>query len=127
MRIIAYRFYFYRRRSREAAHWALNCLSWLAQRLGLPEDWREVTGEMAEFSDWHAYTRLWLQSLTAYSYNLARLGRQTESLAALAKVEELDRQGRLGAPRLRQVFTHPARDAGMLFPRDQENWADPAN
>lgn len=126
VRIVAYRFYFYRRRSREAADWALSCLAWISTRLDLPEDWRQVTPEMADFSHWHAYTRLWLQSLTAYAYNLARLGRQEESLAALAKVEELDPQGNLGAPRLRQVFTRPARDAGMVFPKEHENWRAPS-
>ena len=125
VRIVAYRFYFYRRRSLEAAHWALSCLSWIATRLGLPEDWRQVTPEMADFSHWHAYTRLWLQSLTAYAYNLARLGRQGESLAALAKVEELDPDGKLGAPRLREVFTRPADDAGMVFPKAYETWQAP--
>jgi hypothetical protein len=126
VRIVAYRFYFYRRRSLEAAHWAQACLSWISIRLGLPEDWRQVTPEMADFSHWHAYTRLWLQSLTAYAYNLARLGRQEESLAALDKVEELDPHGNLGTPRLRQVFTRPQRDAGMVFPKEYENWRFPA-
>jgi tetratricopeptide (TPR) repeat protein len=125
VRIVAYRFYFYRRRSLEAADWALACLDWISRRLNLPADWRQVSPEMADFSHWHAYTRLWLQSLTAYAYNLARLGRQEESLAALAKVEELDPQGNLGAPRLRQVFTRPARDAGMVFPKEYENWRAP--
>src|SRR5262245_12069332 len=32
-RIVAYRFYFFRRRSREAAHWALSCLEWVANEL----------------------------------------------------------------------------------------------
>ncbi|AJE19960.1 hypothetical protein [Azotobacter chroococcum] len=122
VRIVAYRFYFYRRRSLEAAHWALACIEWLSRRLGLPEDWREVRADMADFVHWHAFTRLWLQSLTAYAYNLARLGREAESLEALDKVEELDPSGKLGAPRLRQVFSGPRGDAGMLFPKAFENW-----
>jgi hypothetical protein len=115
VRIVAYRFYFYRRRPREAAEWALACLDWLSRRLGLPADWRQVTPAMADFSHWHAYTHLWLQSLTAYAYNLARLGREAESLAVLSKVDELDPTGRLGAPRLRQVVIGPRGDAGMIF------------
>lgn len=122
VRIVAYRFYFYRRRSLEAAHWALACLAWLSARLDLPPDWRGVTADMADFTHWHAYSRLWLQSLTAYAYNMARLGREAESLAALAKVEELDPEGKLGAARLRQVFTGPRGDAGMVFPKQYENW-----
>lgn len=116
VRIVAYRFYFYRRRSQEAARWALACLDWLSARLGLPGDWQQVTPAMADFSHWHAYTRLWLQSLTAYAFNLARLGREAESLAALSKVTELDPSGCLGAPRLRQVIAGPHGDAGMVFP-----------
>jgi tetratricopeptide (TPR) repeat protein len=115
VRIVAYRFYFYRRRPEDAARWALSCLEWLSQRLKLPADWREVTPEMADFAHWHAFPRLWLQSLTAYSYNLARLGQHEASLAALAKVEELDPLNHLGAADLREVFIHPAEDAGMVF------------
>lgn len=125
VRIVAYRFYFYRRRSLEAAHWALSCLEWISARLRLPEDWRQVTPEMADFSHWHAYTRLWLQSLTAYSYNMARLDRKPESLAALAKVEQLDPSGKLGAARLREVFSGPHCDAGMIFPKTYEDWRFP--
>lgn len=120
VRIVAYRFYFYRRRSAEAAHWALSCIEWLSNTLKLPADWREVTAEMADFRNWHAYTRLWLQSLTAYAYNMARLGNEQEYLAALDKVEELDSAGKLGAAHLRQVFTGPRGDAGMVFPKDHE-------
>jgi tetratricopeptide (TPR) repeat protein len=125
VRIVAYRFYFYRRRSLEAAHWALSCLEWLSERLELPADWRTVTADMADFIHWHAYPRLWLQSLTAYAYNMARLGREQESLAALAKVEELDPEGKLGAARLRQVFTDPCGDAGMIFSKQYETWRAP--
>lgn len=125
IRIVAYRFYFYRRRSLEAAHWALSCIDWLSARLGLPADWREVTPQMADFAEWHAYTRLWLQSLTAYAYNMARLGREAEALSALDKLEELDPSGKLGAPRLRRVFTGDRGDAGMLFPKTFETWRFP--
>lgn len=118
LRILAYRFYFYRRRSEDAAQWALSCLEWLADRLSLPRDWRQVTPAMADFEVWHAFTRLWLQSLTAYSYNLARLGRTEEALLALDKVAELDIPGKLGAAQLSQVFAHPLADAGLLFPKE---------
>ncbi|MDR3395502.1 MAG: hypothetical protein P4L70_10925 [Parasulfuritortus sp.] len=126
VRIVAYRYYFYRRRSREAAHWAMACLDWLSERLNLPSDWRLVTPEMADFSHWHAYTRLWLQSLTAYSYNMTRLGHEEEALAALDKIEVLDPDGKLGAPRLRQVFAGSHGDAGMVFEKEYENWRHPS-
>lgn len=125
VRIIAYRFYFYRRRSAEAAHWALACLAWLSEHLDLPADWRKVSAGMADFAQWHAYTRLWLQSLTAYSYNMARLGNRAESLAALDKVAELDPEGKLGASGLRDVFSGPRGDAGMLFDKPHEAWRYP--
>jgi hypothetical protein len=125
VRIVAYRFYFYRRRSLEAADWALACIDWLSQRLGLPPDWRDVQPEHADFAEWHSYTHLWLQSLTAYAYNLARLGREEESVEALDKVAELDPHGRLGAAALRNVFTGDRGDAGMLFPKEFENRRSP--
>ena len=56
VRIVAYRFYFYRRRCREAAHWALACLEWLSDQLHLPRDWRQVTPDMADFR--HRHRRL---------------------------------------------------------------------
>lgn len=126
VRIVAYRFYFYRRRSREAAHWALACLDWLSTRLGLPADWREVHPGMADFAPWHAYARCWLQALTAYAYHLARLGEEETALAVLAKVEQLDPGRRLGAARLRWVFAGPRGDAGGGFEMAWENWRSPA-
>lgn len=121
-RIVAYRFYFFRRRSREAAHWALSCLEWLSKELSLPCDWRQVTRDMADFTEFsHSYIRLWLQSLTAYSYNTARLGDRETALAALDKLMEIDPSGNCGASRLRDVMTQPHQDAGLLFAKDGEN------
>lgn len=122
VRIVAYRFYFYRRRSAEAAHWALSCMDWLADQLKIPKDWQAVTPDMADFRNWHAYSRLWLQSLAAYAYNMARLKHITEALHALDKLQELDPQDRVGTQHLRQIFTHPDHDAGMLFPKEYEHW-----
>jgi hypothetical protein len=56
------------------------------------------------------------------AWNLARLGRDEESLAALVKVEELDPLGKLGASHLREVFTEDRSDAGMIISKDYENW-----
>lgn len=120
-RIVAYRFYFFRRRSREAADWALSCLEWLSKELGLPDDWREVMPDMADFTQYqHSYIRLWLQSLTAYSYNMARLGDRETALAGLDKMLQLDPEGQCGAMRLRTVLTQPHDDAGLVFAKDAE-------
>ncbi|MET0387625.1 MAG: hypothetical protein ABW321_16770 [Polyangiales bacterium] len=121
-RIVAYRFYFFRRRSREAADWALSCLAWVAAELSLPVDWRLVAPEMLDFSQInHVFVRTWLQSLTAYSYNMARLGEREVALAALQKLLELDPDGRCGASRLRNVLEHPHEDAGLVFAKEPEN------
>jgi len=120
-RIVAYRFYFFRRHSREAAHWALSCLEWVAAALGIPKDWREVRADMADFSQFsQSYIRLWLQSLTAYSYNMARLGERDVALAGLEKLLELDPGGACGAARLRSVLLEPHADAGLVFAKDAE-------
>ncbi|GAB3379941.1 hypothetical protein GCM10027514_18960 [Azotobacter armeniacus] len=72
----------------------------------LPPDWREVRAD------------IWLQSLTTYAYNPARLGHEAESLEALGKVEDLDPSGKLGASRLRQVSTASAATLSCSFPRN---------
>ena len=96
VRVMAYRFHFHRRHSLEAAHWALVCLDWLSARLGLPHDWRQVHIEILGRHRGHAYMKLWLQSLSGYACNLARLGCQDDALAVLNKVNELDQAGRVG-------------------------------
>lgn len=121
-RIVAYRFYFFRRRSREAAHWALSCLGWVSSQLGVPSDWREVTAEHTDFSQIsHAYIRIWLQSLIAYAYNMARLGERDIALAALDRLNALDPAGKCGAKRLRDVLANPLEDAGLVVSKDSES------
>lgn len=102
-RIVAYRYYFYRHRHAEAAHRALACLHWLALRLDLPSDWREVRPDMAGFTHWHAYPCLWLQALNAYGYGIRRLGKHAQWRAVQEKLAELDPGGQLGAARLRPM------------------------
>jgi hypothetical protein len=122
VRIVAYRFYFYRRHPLEAARWALECLDWLGKRLGLPRDWRRVSPDMASFTHWHAYPCLWLQSLAAYGYSMARLGHAEQCRAAQNKLDELDPSGRLGTARLRPVSVRGCCETAHLVPGDEISW-----
>jgi hypothetical protein len=122
-RIVAYRYYFYRHRHAEAAHWALACLHWLALRLDLPSDWYEVQPDMAGFTHWHAYPCLWLQSLNAYGYGIGRLGKHPQWRAVQEKLAELDPGGQLAAARLRPMPSGNPR--GCCQAPDEEEWRLP--
>ncbi len=100
----AYRFYFYRHRLAEALPHAETCLADALRRSQLPADWRDIRADDAAFSLVEPAPRLVLFSLVAYGYVLARLGREAESRAALAKVAELDPQDRMSARRLLAVM-----------------------
>lgn len=99
-RLAAYKFYFYRHRLAEALPYAEACVGFAAGRLGLATDWRSVGAGDAAFEQLTPLPKLWLQALTACGYLLARLGRQDEARAALAKVAGLDPADKLGAARM---------------------------
>lgn len=103
-RIGAYKFYFYKNRLPEALPLALWCLEWAAARLGLPADWRQVQPGDAGFTDLDHLPRLFLFSLKAYGYLLARTGSLAAGRDAVAKVMELDPSDAMGAARLLAVI-----------------------
>jgi hypothetical protein len=103
-RIGAYKFYFYRHRLAEAAVHARSCLDWVAERLQMPRDWRQVQPRHADFTGLEPMPRLWLQIVVAIGYCLSRLGQTDEGLECLAKVAELDPADRFGARRLSAII-----------------------
>jgi hypothetical protein len=103
-RVGAYKFYFYRYRLAEALDHARSCLDWVAERLQIPRDWRQVQARHADFAGLDPMPRLWLQIVAAIGYCQARLGRTEEGLEFLAKVAELDPADRFGARRLSAVI-----------------------
>lgn len=102
-RLLAYRFYFYRRQPRQAAHWALACLEWAAGHLAIPRDWRGVDACLPVLAARPAYRRLWVEALAAYAYHCAQLGERREAAAAARKLADVDPSGRLAANRLRPI------------------------
>ena len=110
VQIAAYKFFFYRHRLAEALPYAEACLAETLRRNDLPADWREVRADQAAFASLEPEPRMFLFSLVAYGYVLARLGRDAEGRAALTKVAELDREDRMGARRLVAVLDGAGRE-----------------
>jgi len=112
----AYKFYYYRRRLREALPhveaWVVDAL----RRNSFPDDWRKVTGDHADFNNFDGEPRVFLFSLRAYGWLLARLRRIEEGREALLKVAELDLKDRMGALRLLAII-----DQGNRAEADDED------
>lgn len=96
-RIGAYKFYFYRNRLDAALPHALGCLELAARRLNRATDWRLVDPVPCGAEPW---PRLWLQSLVAYGYLLARLGRLIEAREVLSKAALMDSGNAFSAARI---------------------------
>jgi tetratricopeptide (TPR) repeat protein len=110
VQIAAYKFYFYRHRLTEALPYAQACLAQTQRRNQLPADWRDVRSEDAAFTTLDPEPRMFLFTLVAYGYVLARLGRSEEARIALTKVADLDPADRMGARRLLAVIEGGGRD-----------------
>jgi len=100
-----YRFYFYKGRLCEALAVARTCLKVAADGLGLPDDWRLVQSQEADFSDYGArLPRFYLFTLKAYAYLQLRLGETSEGNEAVLKLLELDPTDKVGAVVLLNVL-----------------------
>jgi tetratricopeptide (TPR) repeat protein len=108
--IAHYRYHLYKHRFQEAERYARECLRRAARDLGLPEDYREVRCEHADFALQEAGVRFWLFGLQAYGYVLLRCGRRDEGIEALQKLAELDRTDQTKTRILLDVITRPASD-----------------
>lgn len=107
--VALYRFFYYQHRLEEALMVAERVLAVFAERLELPDDWREITelrigsGVMISM----ALIRFYMLALKGAGYLEFRLGRYDSAIERLEKVAELDSRDRLGAKSLLSV----ARDA----------------
>lgn len=99
-----YRFYFYKGRLGEALGVARRCLVKAARDNGLPEDWRIVASDQADFTDYAVLPRFYLFTLKACAYLHMRLGDLATGEAMVAKLMELDAADRLGGSVLRDVL-----------------------
>ncbi|WP_428605918.1 hypothetical protein [Sedimenticola sp.] len=114
--VALYRFFYYQHRLEEALLVAERVLSVFAERLDLPENWREITemriggGVMISM----ALIRFYMLALKGAGYLEFRLGRYDSAIERLEKVAELDSRDRLGARSLLNI----ARDVlGKEMPR----------
>jgi hypothetical protein len=105
-----YRYHFYKHRFERARGYAERCLSLGGAPLGLPGDFRHVTGSLANFVEPEPGVRFWLFSLQAYGYVLLRCGRRDEGMAALRKVVELDANDQTKTRVLMEVITGAGRE-----------------
>lgn len=100
----AYKFYYYKHRLAEALPHVEVWVAEAIRRNGLPPDWRDVTSEHADFTHFDGDPRLFLFSLRAMGWLLARLGRIGEGRDALEKVAALDPGDQMRARRLLAVL-----------------------
>ncbi|TCS61767.1 hypothetical protein [Varunaivibrio sulfuroxidans] len=109
--VALYRFYFYTHRLEDSLDVAHRAIGLLAERLGLPASWNEVSPEMLEEASAGAMplVRFYLQSLKAVGYLHLRLGAPERAQAALDKVQACDSNDRLGA-RVLSVWARGAID-----------------
>ncbi|MGB0129055.1 MAG: hypothetical protein WBP72_15550 [Rhodocyclaceae bacterium] len=94
-----YRFYYYQHRLRDAQIVADRALAVAAQRLGFPDDWRELSlrhlGEGVPLN--MGLVRFYLMTLKAAGYLALRCGEVEPGLAMLEKLTEMDAGDRLGS------------------------------
>jgi tetratricopeptide (TPR) repeat protein len=103
--VALYRYYYYQHRLTESLLVADRVLRVFAQRLDLPEDWRELSephlgcGVMISMT----MVRFYMQALKGAGYLELRLGDYASAMERLEKVAELDSKDRLGAQALLEV------------------------
>ncbi|WP_440641758.1 hypothetical protein ACSHT2_12070 [Bradyrhizobium sp. PUT101] len=106
-----YRFYFYKGRLAEALAVARRCLLKAAQENNLPDDWRSVRADDAEFGRYeNILPRFFLFSLKGYAYLQMRLGETDEGRLAVQKLLELDPTDKIGAKVLLGVLERMGHD-----------------
>lgn len=103
--VALYRYFYYQHRLEEALLVAERVLGVFAQRLDLPENWREInemrigSGVMISM----VLIRFYLLTLKAAGYLEFRLGRYDSAIERLEKVAEIDSRDRLGARSLLSI------------------------
>ncbi len=100
----AYKFYYYRRRLNDCLPHVEAWVKEGIKRNNLPQDWREVRSCHANFTDFDGDPRLFLFSMRALGWLLAKMRRFEEGRAILNKVAELDPRDHMGARRLLAII-----------------------
>ena len=97
--VALYRYFYYQHRLTDAMRVAERVLTLFAQRLGFPDDWRELDRARFENGVMISMTmlRFYMLTLKGAGYLDLRLGNTDLALERLKKVVELDENDRLGA------------------------------
>lgn len=93
---LLYKFYARQADFEQAELVALKGLAVAAQQANLPDDWRSVTSDMADFTA-PGPARFWLFTLKALAFIRLRRNDAESASAYLAKVKHLDPEGGVGA------------------------------
>jgi tetratricopeptide (TPR) repeat protein len=103
--VALYRYFYYKHRYEDAMRIAERVLGLFAQRLGFPEDWRDLDKVNSANGIRVSMTmlRFYMLALKGSGYLELRLGHYESALARLHKVVELDDSNRLGAQALIDV------------------------
>lgn len=99
-----YKFYFYKFRLDEAEKVALMGLEMAARQGGFSSDWTQLSLCSTDWSATDAPQHFYLFTLKALAFIRLRLGRTTESLALLDKLQELDRHDSIGGSVIRDLL-----------------------
>ena len=109
--VALYRYYYYQHRLEDALLVAERVLRIFAQRLDLPEDWRELDERRIGGGVLISMTlvRFYMLALKGAGYIELRLARFQAAIARLEKVAELDSNDRLGARALLKLARNALR------------------
>ena len=105
-----YKFLFYKGRLREAIPFAERAAAIMAERLGLPGRFEEVSPEDAPFSEYEAGPRFYLFAMKAVGYLYARLGETERGLRILSRIRILDDRDLMGIAPLVSVIRRGGRE-----------------
>lgn len=107
--IALYRFHFYGNRLAAAREVADRAIALATSALELPADWALIAAD-ARFSRLEALPRFLLFCLKGHAYLSARLGELDASRRALAKLDELDPDDKVGHKVIKAVLARMGRD-----------------
>lgn len=98
-----YKFYFYKRMLPDAEEVALLALETAARQGGFNADWTQLDANSVDWQRVDAPQHFYLFTLKALAFMRLRLERPQESMALLAKLQELDPQDSVGASVIRDI------------------------
>jgi hypothetical protein len=109
-----YRYYYYQHRYQDVLVVAKYALKVSGQRLGFPQDWRELQPEHVNTEKSMGLIRFYLLALKGAAYVKLRIEELEEGEEMLDKVMLLDPEDRLGASVLKEVLDEQRRKPRLV-------------